>query len=172
MARKPAAPRGWNQDVATLVAVVGLLVTMVFNTLGVWQQVKQSKLASDQAHQTRVDTQIQLVTQLNALSADAERDVVAAGVDIAGCNAAFKPTAQQRAAVARAARYYDFLAWLFNKRQVVLRSAQRYAQAGMNDIYLLAGDTFGFRPAQKTYPELRRFRLAMHGALRDPCAGR
>lgn len=159
-----------KRDIATLVAVAGLLVTMIFNTIGVWQQVDQAKRASDQAHQTRVDTQVQLVTQLNAFSADAEREVVAAGVDERRCEPDFQATPVQRAAVARAARYYDFLAWLFNQRQVVMTSARQYAQAGMSDIYLLAEQTFGLRAAQKTYPELRRFRLAMHTALVDPCA--
>jgi len=161
-----------RENVATLVAVVGLLVTMVFNTLGVWQQVRQSKLASDEARQTRVDTQVQLVTQLNALSADAERDVVAAGVDVQGCDITFQPTPQQRAAVARAARYYDFLAWLFNQRQIVMTSARQYAQAGMADIYLLAERTFNLRPTQRDYPQLSRFWRAIHGTVPDPCAGR
>jgi hypothetical protein len=159
----------WRQDVATNVAVVGLLVTMVFNTIGVWQQVDQTELAgreaaraADQARQTRIDTQVQLITQLNALSAEAEREVVAAGVDIAQQRIDFEATAHQRAAVSSAARYYDYLAWLFNERQVVLGSAQSYSTESMVKMYELAIHTFGFKEAQRTYPELRRFAVAVH----------
>jgi hypothetical protein len=166
-----AKQASWR-EAATILGLTGLLVTMVFNTVGVCQQVDQADRARQEATQTRIDTQIGLVTQLNALSAEAERDVVAAGVDLDRCRIDWKPTPQQRAAVARAARYYDYLAWLFNQRQVALSSAREYAAKGMLDMYELAVVAFTLPGTKTTYPELRRFKLELSATrLRDPCAG-
>jgi hypothetical protein len=158
----------WRES-ATILGLIGLLVTMVFNTVGVCQQVDQADRARQEAIQTRIDTQIGLLTQLNALSAEAEREVVAVRVDFDRCRIDWKASPKQRAAVARALRYYDYLAWLFNRRQVALASAREYAREGMLDMYQLAKDAFGFRGAKTPYPELRRFALAQKEPWRDPC---
>jgi hypothetical protein len=53
--------RSWR-EAATILGLLGLLVTMVFNTVGVCQQVEQAERARREATQTRIDTQIGLLT--------------------------------------------------------------------------------------------------------------
>jgi hypothetical protein len=97
--------------------------------------------------------------------------VVASGVDARRCRIDFEPTPRQRAAIARAARYYDYLAWLFNERQVAIGSAQNYAAKGMLEMYDLAAFVFTLPAVQQTYPELRRFKLQRGTeSSTDPCA--
>jgi hypothetical protein len=158
---------------------LGLLVTMLFNTLATRQQTKQfrlateqAKLASEQARRARQDTQVNLLTQLNALAAEAEGAVVASGVQRTTCELGDTSRAQN-AAVYRAAGYFNFLAYLFNHKEIVLESARRYATPRMLDLYDLAAETFGLGYVQRTYPELRAFKFRALKTTQkppDPCA--
>ena len=181
MPRDPAgkgASEPWWRENATLVAVVGLVVTMIFNTIGVWLQVGQARVASKQAElaaqaasRARVDTQLGLVTQLNSLAADADRDVVAAGIQDTRCQVGHVWTPKERAVVNRAAQYYDFLAWLFQQRAIVLDAARRYTAPAMLAMFELSRDVFGPTGVERTYPELMSFAIAnASGPPDDPCA--
>jgi hypothetical protein len=174
--RNRTSVRAWWHDNGTLVAVIGLLVTMVFNTLGIWQQVDQSKLAHEQAQRaaeqairTRIDTQIGLLTQVSALAADAESAVLASRVQQIVCRFD-DPSVRQEAAVYRAAELYDYLAWLFNERQLELESAKQYATPAMLSLYELALETLD-KNVEDAYPELSRFSIAAPRSARprDPC---
>ena len=161
----------WWRDVATRVAVFGLLLTMVFNTIAVCQQTKQAELATDQARRERKDTQVTLLTQLNALAAEAEGAVVASRVQKTVCDLD-DPTGTQSAAVYRAAGYYNFLAYLFLHDEIVMKEAEDYATPRMLDMYDLAADAFDLDYVSRAYPELRRFKdsaLATAVKRPDPC---
>jgi hypothetical protein len=157
--------------------VIGLLVTMVFNTIGVWQQVDQSKLAhqqaehaAEQAVRARIDTQVGLLTQVSALAADAESAVLASRVQDVVCRF-HDPSVRQEAAVYRAAELYDYLAWLFNERQLELESAKQYATPAMLSLYELALEALEDKDVDDAYPELKRFSIASPPSSRpqDPC---
>lgn len=171
--------KSWWRDIATVAAVLGLLVALFFNTLATRQQTKQfrlateqAKLASDQARRARQDTQVSLLTQLNALAAEAEGAVVAARVQPTVCRLDDTSSAQD-AAVYRAAGYFNFLAYLFNHKEIELESAKQYATPRMLDVYDLAVETFSLGYARSAYPELRTFKFHALEAARkrpDPCA--
>jgi hypothetical protein len=111
--------------VATLVAVLGLLITLIFNTVGVWGQLeqaekdaKQAKLEATRAHESRLYTQIGVLTQL-ARDARASQRVIdetmalpnlRCRADYHGSDIGFRDEAILREALA----VYDFMAWLFN----------------------------------------------------------
>ena len=72
----------------TLVAVVGLLVTLMFDTAVVWLQLGQSKQAQE-------DTALGLLTQLNSLARQAEAQLT--GVRNATCRGdPIKPETERR----------------------------------------------------------------------------
>ena len=158
----------WWRDAATGIALAGLVVTMVFNTIGVWQQVAQSKVtsrqatqAAAQARQTRQDTQITLLTELNALAGESDRRISLTRLPEARCAAGYDPSRREAAAIAAAVQYYDFLAWLFNERHVTMDSAKRYWTPSMLEAQDLAATFFGLAETNRRYPELARFKRSL-----------
>jgi hypothetical protein len=141
---------------------------MIFNTFGVWQQVKQSELASReaaqsaaQARQTRNDTQITLLTELNALAGESDRRISLTRLPDVRCTGGYTPSRQDEAAIAAALQYYDFLAWLFNERYVAMDSAKRYWTDSMLEAQDLAATFFGLDETNRRWPELARFKRAI-----------
>jgi hypothetical protein len=143
------AARPWWRDAPTFVAVVGVLVALVFNTVGVWLQVGQSE-------QARENTALALLTNLNGLARQAEGQI--AGVREAFC-AGDPPTPRDEAALMEAAQNYDYLAWLFNAEHIRMSSARDYWAPSMLEAYELAA-LQQLTTAQKRFPELREFKFA------------
>jgi hypothetical protein len=145
---KPSG-KPWWREVPTLVAVVGLLITLVFNTAGVWMQIGQSE-------QAQQDTALSLLTQLNGLAHEAERQL--ADVRESFCRGD-PANSQDEEALVEAAQNYDYLAWLFNDRHIKLPSARRYWSSSMITTYELA-DIQDHDMAQQRFANLRRFKFA------------
>jgi hypothetical protein len=135
--------------VGTLIAVLGLVVTMVFNTVGVWQGVAQTK-------RDRVASELGLLTQLNGLARQAEGRLT--GVRESVCSAR-RPRPRDGAALIEAAQYYEYLAWLFNAGHVTMSDARRYWAPSMIQTYELFA-TIGLTEARRRFPELNAFKLA------------
>jgi hypothetical protein len=153
---------------ATLVALFGLVAALVYNTIGVRQQVgqarlasEQAKLATEQARENRQNTQISLLAQLNALAGEADRQISATRLPEARCRGGREASIAEQAAISAAAQYYDFLAWLFNERHVTMESAKRYWTAPMLEAHDLAATFLGLDTANTRYPELARFKHAL-----------
>jgi hypothetical protein len=151
-------------DVATGVAIAGLLVTLVFNTFGVREQAKQ-------ARQTRSDTQIGLLTQLNNLVAESDRALNATGAPAYRCRPWEHPLNRDaKAKVLAAVQYYDYLAWLFNQHHITMQAARSYWTPSMLDAYELAADYYGPALIRSRFAELDRFKSAAPATLRPrPC---
>ena len=140
--------RKWWREVPTLVAVIGLLVTLMFNTAGVWLQLGQSE-------QAREDTALGLLTQLNGLARQAEAQLT--GVRAANCKGDdLKRT--DRAALIEAAQYYDYLAWLFNAKHIDMAAARRFWAPSMIETYELV-TLRADRVERKRFANLRRFKF-------------
>ena len=124
--------RHWWRDVA----LVGLLVTLVFNTVGVWLQ-------QEQARQTKDATQLGLLTTLNVTAKQAEADINATEAPDLRCepNQVSQLKDKEEAALTEALEFYDYLAWLFARKHVSLKDADRYLAPRMIDAYAL-GETF------------------------------
>ncbi len=109
---------------ATVVAVLGLLVTLVFNTVGVWGQLeqaeedaKQAKLEAERAEESRLYTQIGVLTQLardaRASQLVLDRSRLTELLCEPGYHGSDIPVAEE-AALREALGVYDHMAWLFN----------------------------------------------------------
>ena len=143
------ADRPWWRDAPTLVAVVGLLLALGFNTVGVWLQVGQSE-------QARENTALALLTNLNGLARQAEGQIT--GVREAFC-AGNPPTTRDNEALIEAAQNYDYLAWLFNAEEIRVPSSRDYWEPSMLEAYELMA-VQRLEVAQKRFRELRKFKFA------------
>jgi hypothetical protein len=141
--------RTWWRDIGTVIAVVGLLVTLGFNTGGVWMQLAQSEQAQD-------DLALGLLTNLNGIAHQAERQL--AGVRSSLCDGRVAST-KDEAALIEAAQNYDYLAWLFNDGHIDMPSARRYWSASMITTYELVAIQ-DIDMAQERFGNLRRFKFA------------
>jgi hypothetical protein len=151
-----ARSRRWWRDAATSVAVIGVLVTLIFNTIAVWREEKQ-------AGQTRVAAEVSLLTQLGLALSQADQAVIT----VAGgrlierrCDPFPVEGGTATATLWRALAYYDFLAWLFNQEHVTTQGAYEYWAPSLVDAYHLVT---GFRPRKEideNFSDLASFRRA------------
>jgi hypothetical protein len=140
--------RRWWRDAAILVAILGLLVTMIFNTLEVRRQATQ-------ATRERVAAELALLTQLSGVARQAEARLTS--VRIRACKGK-GPSPAGRIALIEAAQDYDYLAWLFNHGHLEMASARKYWAPSMIQTYELLA-TIKFKEAIRRVPELRTFKF-------------
>ena len=113
---------------ATLVAVVGLLITLIFNTLGVWGQLEQAQTDARQAKEeakraaeSRLYTQIGVLTQLAGAARSSQRAIDRSRLAELRCDPKYHGSDIPRsdeAALREALGVYDFMAWLFNQNHL------------------------------------------------------
>jgi len=158
--------RPWWRDVPTAVAVVGLIVALIFNTVGVWRSVQESE-------QTRRATEVNLLTQLDTFVNQAEQEINATDVLATRCkpNRPYTLTDGDEARLFAALQHYDYLAWLFNKEHITMGPAKSYWAPNMLDTYRVGTI---YRPQEEInehYAELAAFQRTADEALwpRDPC---
>lgn len=148
------------------VAVLGLIVTLVFSTVGVWFQL-------DQSRQSKEVSQLALVTQLNTIVKDSETDINETEAPDLRCdgNQLGQLHDDESAKLLAALDQYDYLAWLFARGRVTLADAKDYMAPAMIDVYRL-GQAF-IPPAElsRHVPYLETFAGRARGdALPpDPC---
>jgi hypothetical protein len=118
---EPEASRGWWRDHATVLAVAGLLLTLIFNTIGVWAQFVQARRDTDQARETRLYTQIGVLTQLGNELRSTQRLIDGSKLLKLFCDPDYHGSDLSRAAEAvlrEGLGVYDFMAWLFNNEYI------------------------------------------------------
>ena len=102
---------------ATVVAVLGLLVTLIFNTVAVWRQLEQSRLEARRAEESRLYTQIGVLTQLASEARSSQRVIDRSALPELRCRRNYHGNDMlpaDEAALREALGVYDFMAWLFN----------------------------------------------------------
>ena len=158
--------RPWWRDVPTAVAVVGLIVALTFNTIGVWRSVQENQ-------QTRLATEVNLLTQLDAFVNQAELQLNATEGLTKRCDRvlAFALTRGETARLFSALQFYDYMAWLFNEEHITMEPAKRFWAPNMLDAYRV-GTTF--QPdgeIDDKFAELAAFQRTADKGLwpRDPC---
>jgi len=163
---EPRHERRWWRDAPTVVAVVGLFVALVFNTVGVWQGNLEQR-------QARESEQIRPLTELNAYATETERAINATDAPDDRClpHRTDSLPAGQAAQLFAALDYYEFLAWLFNRNRLTIGSAREYWAPNMVEAYRLGNVFFARGEIDSRYPELRHFRVRAEPALvpEDPC---
>lgn len=161
------------RDISTLVAVVGLLVTLVFNTIGVWQQVDQAERQAEQARETRLYTQVGLLAQLNGLATEVDQGVNETEADERRCDrdTLFTLSDDHENSLYAALDFYEEVAFLFNHKVVTLGAARRHWAPSMLDTYDLGGTFFPRAAIATDFAELRRFADASPRAVShlEPC---
>jgi hypothetical protein len=125
--------------VGTVLTVIGLAITLVFNTLGVRDSARQQK-------RTREATQLSLFTQL-----DQELNGAVAAVNSTRINA-FHPTPQQRAQLDRAYDDLNYMAWLFNNDYLTLPGTEDLVLNRLRCVYKVAA----FLGETRRLPEVRK----------------
>jgi hypothetical protein len=146
----------------TLLGVLGLLITLIFNAIGVWKGAQQDE-------QRRETEQIGLVTQLQSSAIDTERAVVAGGAaGDAQCAGGLEGSldAEDAADLRATLGYYENLAWLFNDGRLTVKGSRRFFSVRMIDGLRLAWRYLGKQDVSDTFPELTEF------ARRTPAADR
>src|SRR4051812_11423242 len=137
----------WWRSGATLVAVVGLVVGLLYNGFNVRAEVDQEKAAAGQERRTREATEIGLLTQLNAGAIASEQAIDATDVPERRCSRtpllSLTGHHRQRAALFAALGYYEYLAWLFNHRELTMRDALDYWRSRMILMYDTAVGFYG-----------------------------
>ena len=146
----------WWRQVATILAVASLLVTLVFNALGVWQGAQQDK-------QARRTEQIGLLTGLNEKLTSAEADVNASGATTHRCDSSpYEMGNRDLAALRAALSYYEYLAWLYNSGQL----KETDSRAVFAERLIDGRDVAKIFLDLDNYPELRHF---AHQTKSRPC---
>lgn len=157
--------RPWWRDVATVVAVSGLLATLIFNTVGVWR-------AEREASKARIATEVNLLTQVGEGANRASQALVASGANDRRCERAVGLTLSdpEQSRLYSALTYYDHLAWLFNDGHVTLQSAKAYWGPDIVDVYDI-GRKFVGTEVDALFRNLSRFARAAPEELRpaDVC---
>jgi hypothetical protein len=140
----------WWREAATLLGVLGLLITLIFNTLAVRQGTKQTK-------ETRETAQISLLTQLNSYATNSERGMNDTPAPQNQCNPFVPLSPPDEAAVRAALDYYEYLAWLFNHRRLTVTNSRPFFGSRMIVGWRLARHYLGQDRLSHVYPELTRF---------------
>lgn len=157
-----AAPDGrpWWREPPVALAGLSLLVTMLFNTVGVWAQFVQSRTDADRAVESRRYTQIGMLTQLSAEARASERVIVSSNLPSLRCKK--NPNSSQLepsdvASLHQALGVYDFMAWLFNTGQLDLASARLMWGPRLVDSAEMAGKLLSPEELQNLWPQLAKF---------------
>lgn len=154
---------------ATVVGVLGLLVTLLFNTIAVRGQLEQSRRDADRAAESRRYTQIGVLTQLASEARASDRVIESSRMIDLRCDDDFSFSDLKRrdeAALRQALGVYDYMAWLFNERDIALVSARRLWGPRVLDAADLGVKLLSAGEVEDRWPELWRFRTQAGDALR------
>jgi hypothetical protein len=142
----------WWRQIATWLTVLGLFVTLFFNTLAVRQGAQQAK-------EGRESEQIGLLTTLNDRATAAEDRLNAFKLPQRQCRAHLQGTLAGRlsgAALLAAMDGYEYLAWLFNHGRLE-KSARDLIGHRMIAGWRLANRFLPSDTLRATYPQLWTF---------------
>jgi hypothetical protein len=140
----------WWSQAATLLGVIGLLVTLVFNTLAVSQSAKQDR-------EGRATAQISLLTQLNSNASDSESAINETSVPDQRCQRGAAPSKRGTVALNAALDYYEYLSWLFNHGRLTVGDSRAFFAERMVVGWRLGRHLLGHDVMRIQYPQLERF---------------
>jgi hypothetical protein len=157
----PGNGRGGWLNVATLLALGTLVVTMVFNTLGVRQGVDQTRQQAQQARETALHTEIGMLTSLSAYLQQVDVALTLTGAEEHLHNPKVSLTQREASKVLAQLQSYDYLAWLFNQKEVwKLSSATLYWKPRMLHALDIANSVYSPPAVARHFPELVHFARA------------
>jgi hypothetical protein len=136
------------------VAVIGLFVTLVFNTIGVWRDEKQ-------ARQTRAATEVSLLSQLSVGLSEAGQAVTSfhdGKLIERRCDPYLIDPGAESHRLWQLLEYHDFLAWLFNRDYVTTEGAYEYWAPSLVDTYHLVTGYLPKKEIDERFDDLAYFR--------------
>jgi hypothetical protein len=167
-----AARRAEWRAAATMVALAGVLITLIFNTINVRSTTLQLKQAADDARASRMDAQVGMLTSLSLFlqARDIELSHTSAARKL--CHPQITVAAGARAALTRQLKNYDYLAFLFNQPMWTLKAAKDYWAPSMIHAFDVATQVWDVPGVRRRFPQLERFRDT-EATSRDmrPCRG-
>ena len=140
----------WWSQAATLLGVIGLLVTLVFNTLAVRQSAQRDREARETA-------QISLLTQLNSDASDSDSAINKTTVPDARCDTIAPLDGPGGVALHAALDYYEYLSWLFNHGRLTVGDSRAFFGKRMIDGWRLGHHFLGQDVLRVRYRQLERF---------------
>jgi hypothetical protein len=168
-------PRPWWADIATILAVAGLLVTMIFNTLAVRDGARQSEFqageaatSARQARLARLDAQVGMLTSVSAFLQQTAARVSETRAPEKLCHPELRLSKREVEALFTQVESYDYLAWLFNQRTWTMKSAEAYWAPDMLQAFNMAARERDSDALRKRFPELTRFLSATPEDLLPP----
>jgi hypothetical protein len=145
----------WWRDIATVVAILGLFVTMVFNTLGVRQSAASAKA-------TRAATEISVLTSLSSFLEANDARLATPHIEAARCDSLVHPLSpHERLQVLATLDGFDYLAWLFNQPDWRLDRAKRCWAPQMLYAFDVAKNAFQFKAIESRFAQLNRFQRSV-----------
>lgn len=152
--------------------MLGLFVTLVFNTIAVRGQLEQSRRDAEQAAETRRYTQIGVLTQIAAEARASDRAIESGQLPALRCKEDYILSdlrVADEAALREVLGVYDYLAWLFNEGHVGL--AREVWAPRMIDVSQLGAKLLSNEELAVNWPQLARFRAEAdwHDWPRDRC---
>jgi hypothetical protein len=153
--------------VATVVAVLGLLVTLIFNTVAVWGQLEQAEKDAEQARldarraeESRLYTQIGVLTQLATEARSSQRVIERSALPALRCRDKYHGSDMRpadEAALREALGVYDFMAWLFNDGYMPSDGALPIWAPRMIDAARMGEKLTSTKELRADFPQLERF---------------
>lgn len=157
-------PKPWWRNFSVAMALVGLLVTLTFNTIGTWQGAKS-------AEEGKVATSLGLLSSLNASTIDAVGEINSTPAFEHACDEVpfGKLEDSELAAIGQALDHYDYLAFLLAGDYVTLAEAENYWRREMVEAYWLAERFNDPGQLKIDHPYLWRFYQRAPKRLRPGC---
>lgn len=160
--------RPWWADIASVVAVLGLFLTLVFNTLAVREGARQSKLQADeaaksarQAQLARLDAQVGMLTSVSSFLQQTSAAVSQTRAVEKLCHPELQLSRNAVKSLFTQVESYDYLAWLFNQPTWTMDSAKAYWAPDMLEAFNMAARERDSTALRKRFPELTRFLLTV-----------
>jgi hypothetical protein len=130
------------------------LLTLVFNTIGVWRQ-------EDQARQTKAAAEVSLLSQLSVALSEAGQEVISfhdGKLIERRCDPYLLEDSSETQRLWQLLEYHDFLAWLFNRDYVTTEGAYEYWAPSLVDTYHLVTGYLPKTQINKRFDDLASFK--------------
>jgi hypothetical protein len=165
MAAEADGKRSRRRDTATLIALAGLVVTMIFNTLSVGQ-------AAQSAAASRADADMSLLTSLSTYAQQADVAIAGTNAERAECNHRITLSRRDRRRLLADVESYDYMAWLMSQRSWKLPQALDYWGPSMVRALEIAENDEPNVALNHRFPSLYAFRhewMASHPDYKPKC---
>jgi hypothetical protein len=156
--------RRWWRDAPTVVAALTLAAGLVFNAC-------QARSQTQEAAQTRIYTQISLLTEMASQARESEKTIESSEMPALACDREYRESdlsLADSAVLEDALDIYEHMAWLFNERHVAMDSARSLWTPRIIDAAELGAALLGKDRVATEWPQVVRFSAEADPVLHPP----